>query len=76
MCKPCRIIWADDGAVGICHETYRIEAGEYELVYNDVSPRGLGATDGTALVAATGRRKSAAGRLEGTDDPQPEQSGT
>jgi hypothetical protein len=66
----------DDGAVGIWHETYRVDADEYETIYNDVSPRGLGATDGTELVAATGRRNSAMGRLEGVDDPHPERSRT
>ncbi len=66
---------ADEGAVGIWHETYRISADEYETVYNNNPPRGLGATSGTELVPATGQRDSAAGRLTGTDD-SPEQSST
>jgi hypothetical protein len=65
---------ASDGAVGIWHETYRISADEYETVYNNSPPRGLGAARGSDLVSATGARQSAAGRLEGTDDPLPEQA--
>ncbi|MBB5379110.1 hypothetical protein HNQ07_004625 [Deinococcus metalli] len=49
------------GAVGIWHETYVVEAGAYETVYVDMPPFGLGRA-GT-LVAATGRRESARGRL-------------
>jgi hypothetical protein len=62
---------AADGAVGIWHETYRVEAGAHESVYNNVAPRGLGAAAGTALSAATGRAVSAAGRLENREDPPP-----
>jgi hypothetical protein len=51
----------DDGSVGIWHETYRVAA--HETVYNNVHPRGLGAARGSRLVAATGERESARGRL-------------
>ncbi|MFC7132862.1 MULTISPECIES: DUF4188 domain-containing protein [Salinibaculum] len=62
---------AEDGAVGIWHETYRVGADEYETVYNHTPPRGLGAAAGSDLVSATGQRESAAGRLDGTEDPAP-----
>jgi hypothetical protein len=65
---------ADEGAVGIWHETYRVDADEYETVYTNNPPRGLGAASGSTLVSATGHRESAAGRLEGVDDPHPEHS--
>lgn len=54
-----------DGAVGIWHETYRIQPGQYETVYVNMPKFGLGRA-GT-LVAATGQRKSAAGRMESGD---------
>ncbi len=58
---------AADSAVGIWHETYVVGADDHESVYNNVPPHGLGAADGSDLVAATGTRETAAGRL-GTDD--------
>ncbi|MEF8887801.1 MAG: DUF4188 domain-containing protein [Haloarculaceae archaeon] len=63
---------AEEGDVGIWHETYRVAAGEHESVYNNVTPRGLGAATGSELVPATGRTTSAAGRLEGREDPHPD----
>ncbi|WP_340097892.1 DUF4188 domain-containing protein [Salinibaculum salinum] len=60
---------ASDEAVGLWHETYRI--ADCETVYNHMPPRGLGAANGSKLVSATGRDESAAGRLDGTDDPHP-----
>ncbi|MEF8785911.1 MAG: DUF4188 domain-containing protein [Haloarculaceae archaeon] len=60
---------ASDGAVGIWHETYRI--ADFETVYNHMPPRGLGAADGSKLAPASGRDESAAGRLDGEDDPHP-----
>ena len=62
---------ADEGAVGIWHETYRVDADGYETVYNNGPPRGLGVAAGTDLVAASGRRRSAAGRLDGEADSPP-----
>ena len=53
------------GAVGIWHETYRVRAGEYETIYVGTAPRGLGRAG--RLLPATGRRESAAGRLEGLE---------
>lgn len=52
-----------NGDVGIWHETFLVPAGQYESVYNNMPPFGLGLA-GT-LVAAKGRRKSAKGRLGG-----------
>ena len=52
---------ASDGDVGIWHETYLVRAGEYEAVYNNMPPRGLGKA--AELIPATGRLASAAGRL-------------
>jgi hypothetical protein len=58
----------ESDAVGIWHETYLIEEGAYETVYDNAPPIGLGKA-GT-LYPATERRKTAAGRLgltEGND---------
>lgn len=61
---------ADNGTVGIWHETYLVKEGEYEAVYRNMPPYGL--AEASAVVPATGRRKTAAGRLgksEGEDAP-------
>lgn len=50
-----------NGDVGIWHETFKVRAGEYECVYNNMPPRGLRKV-GT-LVPATGKREYAAGRI-------------
>ncbi|CAM3537103.1 DUF4188 domain-containing protein [Deinococcus frigens] len=52
---------SSDGAVGIWHETYRVQPGQYETVYVNMPKFGLGRA-GT-LVPASGRRESAAGRM-------------
>ena len=52
-----------NGEVGIWHETYRIRPGDYECVYNNMPPFGLGKA--TRLVPATGRREDAVGRMAG-----------
>ena len=49
--------------VGIWHETYLVDPDDYETVYNNIPPHGLGAADGSELVPATGQRRSAATRL-------------
>lgn len=49
------------GDVGIWHETYRIREGNYETVYANMPPFGLGKA--TKSVRASGRRESAAGRM-------------
>ena len=53
------------GDVGIWHETYLIKAGDHDSVYGNMPPMGLGAAFG--LKPATGRNRSAKGRLQQTD---------
>jgi hypothetical protein len=50
------------GDVGIWHETYRIPAGHYEAVYNNMPEFGLGKV--LPLIPATGQRESARSRME------------
>ncbi len=50
-----------NGDVGIWHETYCVKANQYETIYNNMPPYGLGAV--TKLVPASGRHATAAGRL-------------
>lgn len=52
----------ESGDVGIWHETYVIKAGQYENVYNNMPPFGLGAA-GT-LKDAIGARQSARRRID------------
>lgn len=52
---------AQNGAVGVWHETYRVTPGNFECVYVNMPPFGLGKA--TRLVPATGRRESAPGRM-------------
>ncbi|MEO7113808.1 MAG: DUF4188 domain-containing protein [Polyangiaceae bacterium] len=49
------------GDVGIWHETYRLHPGDYENVYVNMMPFGLGKV--AELIEASGKRDSAAGRL-------------
>lgn len=51
----------DNGAVGIYHETYRIEPGATENIYNNIPPTLLGKVG--PLVPAEGIFMSAAGRM-------------
>jgi hypothetical protein len=50
-----------NGDVGIWHETYRIPAGHYEAVYNNMPAFGLGKV--FPLVPAIGQRESARARM-------------
>ena len=50
-----------NGDVGIWHETYTIEPGQFECVYNNMPAFGL--AKATELVPASGVRKDARGRL-------------
>jgi hypothetical protein len=64
------IPWANElmresDAVGIWHETYLVRDGAYETVYNNMPARGLGKAG--KLTPATGRRRTAAGRLGWTE---------
>jgi hypothetical protein len=54
-----------NGDVGIWHETYKVAAGQYETIYNNMPPFGLAKSG--APVPAAGYRASAAGRITGTD---------
>jgi hypothetical protein len=51
----------NSGDVGIWHETYLIKEGQYENIYHNMPPFGLGQVG--HLVEATGPRESAAGRV-------------
>src|ERR1700685_2960795 len=51
-----------NGDIGIWHETYLIEPGHYESVYNNMPRFGLGAAG--ALVDAVGARQSAHARIK------------
>lgn len=60
--------WADfnrrvggNGSVGIFHETYMVRAGEFESVYANMPPFGLGLAG--SLVPAVGRMQSARSRM-------------
>jgi hypothetical protein len=60
-----------DGDVGIWHETFLVGDGEYEAVYNNMPPFGLGAI--SDRMPASGQQETAAGRLGRTDgDSMPE----
>jgi hypothetical protein len=55
---------ASSGDVGIWHETYVIEPGKYENIYNNMPPFGLGAVG--RIVDAVGARQAARQRVKGT----------
>jgi len=50
-----------DGSVGIWHETFRVQAGQYESIYGNMPRRGLARAG--AHLPATGRRETAKRRL-------------
>ena len=54
---------ASNGDVGIWHETYVIEPGKYENIYNNMPPFGLGAVG--RIVDAVGGRQAARQRVKG-----------
>jgi hypothetical protein len=58
-----------NGAVGIWHETYRVAAGQYEAVYNNMPLFGLAAV--SKAVPAAGYRSSARGRITGVEAAAP-----
>ena len=51
-----------NGDVGIWHETYVIEPGRYENIYNNMPPHGLGAVG--RIVDAVGARQAARQRVK------------
>lgn len=53
-----------NGDVGIWHETFKVRAGEYECVYNNMPKIGLGKVGN--LVPAVGKREFAAQRISKT----------
>jgi hypothetical protein len=53
-----------NGDVGIWHETYVIEPGRYENIYNNMPPYGLGAVG--RIVDAVGARQAARQRVKET----------
>ena len=57
------------GDVGIWHETYKVRAGQYECIYINMPPVGLGAAGVHAPIGSTGQ--SAAGRIGATDTDEP-----
>jgi hypothetical protein len=67
-------VWKDfnrrvgsDGSVGIWHETYMVNAGQYECVYGNMPLMGLAAA--TSHVAAVGNRETARLRMGGKSKP-------
>jgi hypothetical protein len=54
-----------NGDIGIWHETYKVRAGEYEAIYNNMPDYGLGRAG--KLVPAAGYKNTAAGRITGAD---------
>ncbi len=56
-----------DGSVGIWHETYLVEAGQYECLYGNMPRMGLAAA--AEHVAAIGARETARRRLGFKGDP-------
>lgn len=56
-----------DGSVGIWHESYLVEPGQYEAVYNNMPVFGL--AKATEHVRAVGGRETARRRLGGHNEP-------
>ena len=52
-----------NGDVGIWHETFKVRAGEYECIYNNMPAYGLGKIG--ELVPASGKKESAGQRIAG-----------
>ncbi|MBI5104573.1 MAG: DUF4188 domain-containing protein, partial [Solirubrobacterales bacterium] len=53
--KAFRALTADDGDVGIWHETYKVRAGEYEAIYGNMPLTGLAAAGEHATLGSTSR---------------------
>lgn len=56
-----------DGTVGVWHETYQVQAGQFESVYANMPVFGL--AKATQHVLATGRRETARRRMGGMNEP-------
>ena len=50
-----------NGDVGIWHETYKVNSGNYECIYNNMPKYGLGKIG--EMIPVAGRRENAAGRF-------------
>jgi hypothetical protein len=59
----------DTGDVGVWHETYRVRPGDYESVYVNMMPFGLGRAG--HLLEAKGKRDTAKDRLADLAPPAP-----
>ena len=57
----------DDGSFGIWHETYLVQAGQYEVLYGNMPLFGLARA--SQHIPITGRRDTARGRI-GQEQPQ------
>ncbi len=51
-----------NGDVGIWHETYKVHAGQYECIYNNMPPKGLGKIG--ELLPASGKSEYAGQRIK------------
>ncbi len=61
---------ASSGDIGVWHETFQVRSGQYECVYTNMPPFGLGKV--STRVDAEGQNATAAGRLgksDGSDAP-------
>lgn len=56
-----------DGTVGIYHETYRVEPGNYECIYGNMPRFGLGNV--ANHIPATGKRETSRSRMGGSSEP-------
>jgi hypothetical protein len=56
-----------DGSVGIWHETYQVQAGQYECIYGNM-PR-FGLAKAMEHVKAVGRKETARRRMGGENEP-------
>jgi hypothetical protein len=72
--EPHLQVWKDfnqrvgsDGSVGIWHETYMVNAGQYECVYGNMPLFGLAAA--TRHIAAVGNLETARLRMGGRSEP-------
>lgn len=51
-----------NGDVGIWHETYKVHAGDFECIYNNMPPFGMGKVG--KMYPATGHRETSAQRMQ------------
>lgn len=56
-----------DGSVGIWHETYQVQAGQYECIYGNMPLFGL--AKATSHIKAVGRKETARRRMGGESEP-------